>query len=98
MIGAGVVGALGAVLLLGGLATGAFVQASKVLNNPAITAGEAKAAVLDAYPGTSAVEVELESENGAPVYEVELNNRLEVAVDADTGAVLGPEQEGAELS
>ena len=96
MIGASVVGGLVAVLLLGGLATGAFAQASTVLSNPAITADEAKAAVLDAYPGTSAVEVELERENGALVYEVELNNGLEVAVDADTGTVLGPEQEGAD--
>ena len=96
LIGGGIVGALVAVLLLGGLATGAFSQASTLLSDPAITADEAKAAALEAYPGTNAVEVELERENGTLVYEVELDNGLEVAVDANDGAILGTEQEDAD--
>jgi uncharacterized membrane protein YkoI len=93
LIGGGVVGALVVVLLLGGLATGALSQASTLFSNPVITADEAKAAVLEAYPGTNAVEAELEREHGNLVYEVELDNGLEVLVDADTGAVLGLDQE-----
>lgn len=96
LIGSGIVGALVVVLLLGGLATGAFARTSTMFSDPAITADEAKAAVLGAYPGTSAVEVELEREHGTLVYEVELDNGLEVLVDANTGTVLGPEQEGAD--
>ena len=96
LIGGGIVGALVAVLLLGGLATGAFAQASTLLSDPAITADEAKAAALEAYPGTNAVEVELERENGTLVYEVELDNGLEVAVDANDGTILGTEQEDAD--
>ena len=46
-------------LLLGGLATGTFAQASTLLSDPAITADEAKAAALEAYPGTNAVEKEI---------------------------------------
>jgi uncharacterized membrane protein YkoI len=106
LIGSGVVGVLAVVLLLGGLATGAFAQASTatdafaqpftLFSDPAITADEAKAAALEAYPGTTAIEVELEKEHGALVYEVGLDNGMEVLVDADSGAVLGPEQEGAD--
>ena len=92
LIGSGIVGALAAALLLGGLATGAFARASTVFGDPAITVDEAKAAALEAYPGTNVVEVELEREHGTLVYEVGLDNGLEVMVDASTGAVLGPEQ------
>jgi uncharacterized membrane protein YkoI len=106
LIGSGVVGVLAVALLLGGLVMGVFAQtspvssaidqASTLFSDPTITADEAKAAVLEAYPGTTATEVELEKEHGVLVYEVELNNGLEILVDADTGAVLGPEQEGAD--
>ena len=58
-----------------------------------ITAEEAKAAAEAAYQGTKAIEVELERENGQVMYEVELNNGLEVMVDADNGDILGAEQD-----
>jgi uncharacterized membrane protein YkoI len=82
--------------LLGGLAAGAFARTSTLLSNPAITPDEAKAAALEAYPGTNAVEVELERGNSTLIYEVGLDNGLEVAVDANTGAVLGLDQEEAD--
>ena len=54
-----------------------------------ISADEAVAAALTAYPGTTAVtEVELENENGAVVYGVELSNGLDVKVDVVTGEIL----------
>jgi uncharacterized membrane protein YkoI len=54
-----------------------------------ITAGEAKAAAEAAYPGTKAVEVELERENGVTAYEVGLDNGLEVLINPANGDVLG---------
>jgi uncharacterized membrane protein YkoI len=58
-----------------------------------ITADEAKAAAEAAYPGAKAVAVELENENGKIAYEVELDNGLEVIVDAGSGEILGTEQD-----
>ena len=56
-----------------------------------ITADEAKAAAEAAYSGAKAVAVELENENSQVIYEVELDNGLEVIVDAGNGEVLGTE-------
>jgi len=94
-IGLGIVGALVAVLLLGGLATGVFARASTLFSDPAITAEQAKAAVLETNPGATVVEVELERGNSKLVYEVGLDNGLELLVDANTGALLGPDQDEA---
>jgi uncharacterized membrane protein YkoI len=52
------------------------------------TPEQAKAAALEAHPGTSVVKVELDNENGALVYSVELDNGMDVKVDAGNGAVL----------
>ena len=54
----------------------------------AITAAEAEAAALTANPGASVVKTELDNENGALVYSVELDNGADVKVDAGNGAVL----------
>ena len=54
-----------------------------------ITADEAKAAAEKAYPGTKALEVELEEENGVVAYEVGLDNGLEVRINPANGDVLG---------
>ena len=43
--------------------------------------------------GAKAVELELERENGGLVYEVELDNGIEVEINADTGDVLEIEQD-----
>lgn len=100
LIGSGIVGVLAVVLVVGSLATGAFAQGSTPPAPPqgVIMPEEAKAAALAANPGTTAIEVELENENGALVYEVELDNGQEVMVDASDGTVLGSEQEDADES
>lgn len=54
-----------------------------------ITPDEAKTAAEAAYSGAKAVAVELENENGKVAYEVELDNGLEVIVDANNGEILG---------
>jgi uncharacterized membrane protein YkoI len=61
-----------------------------------ITPEQAKAAALEANPGATVVKMELGNENGALVYEVELDNGLEVKVDAGNGAILSTEQEDAD--
>jgi uncharacterized membrane protein YkoI len=63
------------------------------LGTPAITANQAQAAALAANPGTTAVKTELDDENGKLIYSVELNNGLDVKVDAMTGAILSSENE-----
>ena len=59
-----------------------------------ITSDEAQAAALAANPGATVVEVELDNENGALVYSVELSNGLDVKVDAGNGAILHTEAGG----
>jgi uncharacterized membrane protein YkoI len=53
-----------------------------------ITPEEAKDAALAANPGATVVKVELDNENGALVYSVELSNDLDVKVDAGNAVVL----------
>jgi len=54
----------------------------------AISAAEAEATALAANPGTSVVKTELDNENGALVYSVELSSGLDVKVDVGNGTVL----------
>ena len=61
-----------------------------------ITPEDAKAKALLANPGAAAVQVELDNENGALVYSVELDNGLDVKVDAVTGTILYTEQADAD--
>ena len=53
-----------------------------------ITPEQAKDAALAANPGATVVKVELDNENGAVVYSVELSNGMDVKVDAGSAAVL----------
>ena len=96
LIGGGVVGALAVILLTGSLATGTLAQSPTPPQEATITPEQAEAAVLEANPGAAVVKTELESDNGALVYEVELDNGLEVMVDASDGTILGTEQEDAD--
>jgi uncharacterized membrane protein YkoI len=59
-----------------------------------ISADEARAAAVAANPGATAIKVELDNENGALVYSVELSNGLDVKVDAGNGQVVHTEQAG----
>ncbi len=62
------------------------------LGTPEITFDQAQAAAEAHLNAGSASEIELENENGQLVYSVEIG-RVEVKVDAMTGAVLGVEAE-----
>ncbi|MFZ2071102.1 MAG: PepSY domain-containing protein [Halobacteriota archaeon] len=63
-------------------------EAAALAGMATITPEQAKAIALKAYPNTSCVELELDNENGALVYGVELSNGMDVKVDAGNGAVL----------
>jgi len=60
-----------------------------------ITPEQAKDAALAANPGATVVKVELDNENGALVYSVELDSGLDVKVDAGNDAILHTEQADA---
>jgi uncharacterized membrane protein YkoI len=80
------------VLALGG----GVAIAAQQQEDPKIDRAAAEEAALGAVQG-EVKEVELESEGGSAVYEVEIlgkdGNFHEVAVDADSGKVLGQEAE-----
>ena len=90
LIGSGIVGVAVVALLTTLLMTGVFAQGPA---QGGITAEQAKAIVLAANPGTQVVSVDQDQEGGTSVYEVTLDNGLEVQVDANSGAILGTDQE-----
>jgi uncharacterized membrane protein YkoI len=67
-------------------------EAAALQSKAAISAKDAEAAALAANPGTTAVKIELDNENGALVYSVELSNGKDVKVDAGNGNILHVEQ------
>jgi uncharacterized membrane protein YkoI len=69
-------------------------EATALQGKAAINADAAKAAAEAANPGTTAVKVELDNENGVLVYSVELDSGLDVKVDAGNGKVVHTEQAG----
>jgi len=71
-------------------------EAAALAGLATITPEQAKAAALEANPGATVVKVELDNENGALVYSVELSNGLDVKVDAGNGDILSTEQADAD--
>ena len=57
-----------------------------------ITADEAQAIVEKAYPGVTTIAVEFDREGGKDMWEVELDNDLDVKVDAASGEILFSEK------
>jgi hypothetical protein len=57
-----------------------------------ITADQAQAAAEAANAGAKVIEVKLDDENGVLVYSVQLDNGLDVKVDAGNGSILHTEQ------
>ena len=60
-----------------------------------ITLEEAIAIALAQYPGANVLATEHETEGGIQLYEVELDNRAEVEVDANAGTILPAEPENS---
>jgi uncharacterized membrane protein YkoI len=69
-------------------------EAAALAGLATISADDAGAAALAANPGTTVVKTELDNENGALVYSVELDNGLDVKVDAGNGAILHTDSGG----
>ncbi|MGB9592763.1 MAG: PepSY domain-containing protein [Anaerolineae bacterium] len=69
-------------------------EAAALQKMATISADQAKMAAEAANPGATATKVELDNENGALVYSVELSNGLDVKVDAGNGQILHTEQAG----
>lgn len=63
-------------------------EAAALAGQAKISIDEAKTAALAANPGTTVIKAELDNENGALVYSVELSNGSDVKVDAGNGAIL----------
>lgn len=72
-------------------------EAAALQKMATISADRAKAAAEAAHPGATAVKVELDNENGALVYSVELSNGVDVKVDAGNGKILHTEQAGEDV-
>jgi uncharacterized membrane protein YkoI len=62
------------------------------LGTPSITVEQAQAAALAAHPGT-VIKTELDNENGQLIYSVEINDGMDIKVDAMTGAILATESD-----
>jgi uncharacterized membrane protein YkoI len=60
-----------------------------------ITLEEAIAIALGQHPGAKVLATESENEAGIQLYEIELDNRAEVEVNANNGTVLPPEPENS---
>jgi len=58
-----------------------------------VTAEDAIAIAVEAYPGAKAQEVEYEREGGVEGWEVELDNGLEVVIDPQSGDILSAAQD-----
>jgi len=69
-------------------------EAANLQKQAIVTPAEAEAAALAANPGATVVKTELDNENGALVYSVELGSGLDVKVDAANAAILHTEQAG----
>ncbi len=63
-------------------------EAAALAGQAKISIEQAKSAALAANPGATVVKAELDNENGALVYSVELSNGADVKVDAGNGAIL----------
>ncbi len=100
LIYGGFLGVLAAAALLAVLPSGVLAQdgAGPAPSQAGITPEQAEAVALAANPGANVVEVGQEKENSILVYEVDLDNGLEVQVDAGSGAILATDQEDADTA
>jgi hypothetical protein len=82
-------------VLLGGVLIGIIMNmpGAASAQQTQLTPDEAKAAAEAVSPGATATDVDLEREGGKDVYEVQLDNGMEVELDAATGEILETELE-----
>lgn len=82
-------------VVLGGILIGIVMNRPRAASaqQTQLTPDEAKAAAEAVSPGAAATNVDLEREGGKDVYEVQLDNGMEVELDAATGEILETELE-----
>jgi uncharacterized membrane protein YkoI len=83
----------GTLLLVGGVAAGPVAGLAQGDVQAEISRDEAVQIATGQYPGSSATAVELEDEDGQPIYSIELSNGVEVEVHGNSGAILATETE-----
>ena len=71
-------------------------ESTALQDQATISATDAEAAALAANPGAKVVKSELDNENGYLVFSVELDNGLDVKVDAGNGTILASDQDSDE--
>ena len=65
------------------------IQSDEVApSSTGISAGQAQLIAEAANPGAATLNVEFDREGGKDIWEVELNNGLDVKIDANSGVVL----------
>lgn len=78
----------GTLLLVGGLTAGPLVSLAQGDDVQAdLSKDEAAQIAIERFPGTTASSVNLETEDGQPIYDVNLSNGTEVEVNGNTGAI-----------
>lgn len=84
------------VLLIGGTLWFKPKEAQALPHNtaPSVSLVQAVETVLEANPGTAAVDATLERENNILAWEVELDNNLEVYMNANTNQIVKTKQNG----
>ena len=82
-------------VVLGGVLIGIFMNIPRTASaqQTQLTPEEAKAAAEAIGDGATATDVDLEREGSRDVYEVQLDNGMEVEIDAATGEILETELE-----
>lgn len=90
-----ILGLLLAGVILGGVLIGIVLNMPPAASaqKTQLTPDEAKAAAEAVSPGATATDVDLEREGGKDVYEVQLDNGMEVELDAASGEILETELE-----
>lgn len=72
------------------------VEDSKITKAVKLGEDQAKQIALNSNPNTKILSVELEEENGSINYEVKLENKVEVKIDANSGKILSSHLESAD--
>lgn len=82
-------------VILGGILIGILLNAPAAAQaqQSQLTPDEARQAAEAVSPGATATDVSMEREGGLDVYEVQLDNGMEVEIDAATGEILETELE-----
>lgn len=72
------------------------IVSPSVLAQVKITETQARQIAINANPSTTVKTIDVDDEDGKAVYEIKLNNNIEVTVDAVTGSIVKADEEDAD--